>query len=142
MVRPGNEVDAREILQRFRQAAIEQSVEGMTGLYAVDAVHEFPFTRPGVPARLAGRHEIVDFMVAHWTVSPLKYESYRTLAIHDTADPNTIIVEQEVVGTSSATGPFLLPNIVVLTVSDGQIAHFRDYVNVLAAAEAIGRPIT
>ncbi|WP_433710640.1 nuclear transport factor 2 family protein [Nocardia sp. CA-084685] len=142
MVRPGNEVDAREILQRFRQAAIEQSAEGMTGLYAVEAVHEFPFTRPGVPARLVGRQEIVDFMVANWTVSPLKYESYRTLAIHDTADPNTIIVEQEVVGTSSATGPFLLPNIVVLTVSGGQIAHFRDYVNVFAAGEAIGRPIT
>jgi len=32
-----------------------------------------------------------------------------------------------------------LPNIVVLTVRNGQIAQLRDYVNILAAAAAIGR---
>jgi uncharacterized protein len=52
----------------------------MVDLYAEDAVHEFPFTRPGV-----------------------------------------------------------LPNIVVLTVRDGRIVRFRDYVNVTAVAEAAGR---
>jgi ketosteroid isomerase-like protein len=135
------EAGARDVLERLRQAAISQSVDDMSRLYAVDAVHEFPFTRPGLPSRLEGRDEIVNWIAAGWKANPLKYERYRTLAIHDTNDPETIIVEQEALGTSASTGEFALPNIVVLTVHNGQIAHLRDYVNIPAAAAAIGRDI-
>ena len=135
------EAGAREVLERFRQAAISQSADDMSRVYAVDAVHEFPFTRPGVPSRLDGRDEIVNWIAAGWKAYPLKYERYRTLAIYDTNDPETIIVEQEALGTSASTGEFALPNIVVLTVCNGQIARLRDYVNILAAAAAIGRDI-
>lgn len=133
------EAGAREVLERHRQAAISQSVDDMSRLYAVDAVHEFPFTAPGFPSRLEGRDEIVNWIAAGWKAYPLKYESYRTLAIYDTHDPETIIVEQEAVGTSASTGEYALPNIVVLTARSGQIAHLRDYVNILAAAAAMGR---
>ena len=132
---------AREVLQRFRQAAIRQSADDMNRLYAADAVHEFPFTRPGLPSRLEGRDEIVTWIAAGWRAGPLKYERYRTLAIYDTSDPETIIVEQEALGTSASTGEFALPNIVVLTVRNGQIAHLRDYVNIAAAAAAMGRDV-
>jgi ketosteroid isomerase-like protein len=135
----GPEVGAREVLERLRQAAISQSADDMSRVYAVDAVHEFPFTRPGVPSRLEGRDEIVNWITAGWKAYPLKYERYRTLAIYDTNDPETIIVEQEALGTSASTGEFALPNIVVLTVRNGQIAHLRDYVNIPAAAAAMGR---
>jgi ketosteroid isomerase-like protein len=123
----------REVLEQFRQAVIDQSADALEGLYAVDAVHEFPFTRPGLPSRLEGRDEIMRWTTSVWPAA--KFASYRTLAIHDTADPNTIIVEQEAVGAD-----FALPNIIVLTVRDGQIAHFRDYVNILAAEAVIGEP--
>ena len=96
-------------------------------------------TRPGAPSRLEGRDEIVNWIAAGWNAFPLKYERYRTLAIHDTGDPETIIVEQEALGTSAATGEFALPNVVVLTVRNGQIARLRDYVNISAAAAAMGR---
>ncbi len=132
---------AREVLERFRQAAISQSVDDMSRLYAADAVHEFPFTRPGLPSRLEGRDEIVTWIAAGWKATSLKYERYRTLAIHNTGDPETIIVEQEALGTSTSTGEFALPNIVVLTVYNGQITRLRDYVNIPAAAAAIGRDI-
>ncbi len=131
----------RDVLERFRHAAITQSIEDMRRLYAVDAVHEFPFTHPGVPSRLEGRDEIVAWIAEGWQANSLKYDSYRTLAIHDTTDPNTIIVEQEALGTSTTTGPFALPNIVVLTVHNGQISHLRDYVNILAASAAIGHDL-
>lgn len=124
---------ARGVLERFRQAAISQSVEDLRRVYTVDAVHEFPFTRPGLPSRLEGRDEIVSWIADGWKTNALRYERYRTHAIHDTTDPATIIVEQDAVGSG-----FTLPNIVVLTVRDGQIAHLRDYVNILAAMEAIG----
>src|ERR1700733_3036860 len=133
------EAGAREVLERLRQAAISQSAADMSRLYAVDAVHEFPFTAPGVPSRLEGRDAIVNWIAAGWKTSQLKYERYRTRAVYDTSDPETIIVEQEAVGTSTTTGEFALPNIVVLTVRNGQIARLRDYVNILAAAAAMGR---
>jgi ketosteroid isomerase-like protein len=128
----------RAVLERFRRAAVSRSVEELSRIYAVDAVHEFPFTPPGVPSRLAGRDEIVSWISAGWEAFPLKYEGYRTLAIHDTDDPETIVVEQEAIGTSAATGEFALPNIVVLTVRDGRIARLRDYADPLAAVAAMG----
>jgi ketosteroid isomerase-like protein len=131
----------REVLERFRQAAINQSADDMRRVYALDAVHEFPFTRPGLPSRLEGRDEIMSWTAAVWNTNTFKYERYRTLAIHDTNDPDTIIVEQEAIGTSTSTGEFTLPNIVVLTARNGQIVHLRDYVNILAAAAARGNDL-
>ncbi len=110
----------------------------MARLYAVDAVHEFPFTRPGVPSRLEGREAILEFVIGSWRDLPLKYERYHTLSILDTTEPNTIVVEQEAIGKDRAGRAFTLPNIVVLTVRGGQIAHLRDYVNLIAVAEAVG----
>jgi ketosteroid isomerase-like protein len=130
-------VGPREVLERWRKAAISQSAEDMRLVYAVDAVHEFPFNSPGVPSRLEGRDEIVNWVAAGWRAGPLKYERYRTLAVHETGDPETIIVEQEALGTSASTGEFALPNIVVLTVHDGQVVRLRDYVNILAAMAAM-----
>ena len=134
----GQAVGAREVLERLRQASISQSADDLSRVYAADAVHEFPFTRPGLPSRLSGREEIVNWITAGWKAYPLKYERYRTLAIHDTSDPATIIVEQEALGASASTGEFALPNLVVLTVHDGQIAALRDYVSIPAAAAALG----
>ncbi|HYX62022.1 MAG TPA: nuclear transport factor 2 family protein [Streptosporangiaceae bacterium] len=133
---------ALEVLERMREAAIARSAEDMSSVYAADAVHEFPFTRPGVPSRREGRGAIMSFITAFWSTSPLRYERYRTIAIHDTADPDTIVVEQEVQGTSSTTGSFVLPNIVVLKARHGEIAHLRDYANILAVEEATGGPVS
>jgi ketosteroid isomerase-like protein len=129
---------ALDVLKRMREAAITRSAADMSRVYAVDAVHEFPFTRPGVPSRAEGRDAIMSFVTAFWSTSPLRYERYRTIAIHGTADPDTIVVEQEVEGTSSTTGPFVLPNILVLKTRHGQIAHLRDYANLLAVEAATG----
>jgi ketosteroid isomerase-like protein len=136
----GRDTGPRVVLQRWREAVISQSVEELTRLYAPDAVHEFPFTRPGLPSRLEGRDEIMTWVADGWRAGTVKYERYRTLAIHDTGDPATIVVEQEALGTSTTTGAFALPNIIVLTVRDGRIVHLRDYVNILAATAAIGSP--
>ncbi|MBR7839668.1 nuclear transport factor 2 family protein [Actinospica durhamensis] len=136
-----HESGPREILERYRQASIDQSVEEMRRVYAPDAVHEFPFAFPGVPSRLEGREEIVTWIAAGWSANPLRFEQYRTFAVHDTGSPETIIVEQEAIGTSPVTGRFALPNIIVLTADEGQITHLRDYVNILAAAAALGQDI-
>jgi ketosteroid isomerase-like protein len=129
----------RKVLERFRRAAVDQSVDALRQLYAVDAIHEFPFTQPGLPSRLEGVEEIVRWTTEVWQAKAFRYGAYRTIAIHDTGDPATIVVEQEALGSSPAAGEFALPNIVVLTVHDGRITHLRDYVNILAAMDALGR---
>lgn len=131
--------DVLEVLERWRQAAIDRSIQDVSSVYAINAVHEFPFSRPGIPSRIEGRDAIVSFIAAFWSSGLLSYERYRTIAIHGTTNPTTIVVEQEVEGTSSTTGTFVLPNLLVLTARHSEIAHLRDYVNVLAAQEAIGR---
>ncbi|HEY2280582.1 MAG TPA: nuclear transport factor 2 family protein [Streptosporangiaceae bacterium] len=128
----------RAVLERLRQASISQSAADLSQVYAAEAVHEFPFTRPGLPSRLSGRDEIVNWITGGWKANPLRYERYRTHAIHDTGDPGTIIVEQEALGTSAVTGEFALPNLVVLTAHHGQIVRLRDYVSIPAAAAALG----
>jgi ketosteroid isomerase-like protein len=130
----------RDVLERCRRATLDRSIEEMGRLYAADAVHEFPFTLPGLPSRLEGRDAIMNWIAEVWRDDSLRYERYRTLAVHDTGDPDTIVVEQEAVGTSAAVGEFALPNIMVLTVRDGRIARLRDYVHIPAAMAALGRP--
>jgi ketosteroid isomerase-like protein len=125
-----------EALDRMRAAAIARSADDLGRVY------EFPFTRPGAPARMEGRDAIMGFITAFWDTSPLRYERYRTIAIHQTADPDTIVVEQEVAGTSATTGSFVLPNLLVLRARHGQITHLRDYANLLALADALGGPVT
>lgn len=136
-----HEAGPREVLRLWRQAVIDRSVDDIRRVYAEDAVHEFPFTRPGLPSRLQGREEILNWTTSVWTATPLRFERYRTLAIHDTHDPDTIIIEQDALGTRATTGEFVLPSIVVFTVHNGQISHLRDYVNILAATEAIEHDI-
>ena len=126
----------------MREAAITRSAADMSGVYAANAVHEFPFVRPGVPSRMEGRDAIMSFVTAFWSTSPLRYERYRTIAIHGTTDPDTIVVEQEVEGISSTTGPFVLPNIMVLTARHGRIAHVRDYASLPAVEAATGSPVS
>jgi ketosteroid isomerase-like protein len=130
--------DAGGILERLRAAAIARSAREMSDLYAVDAVHEFPFTAPGAPSRLESRDAIMEFIVTTWDTGLLSYERYETIAAYTTNDPTTVVVEQDVHGTSPATGPFTLPNLIVLTVVDHRIRHLRDYVNLVAVSEALG----
>ena len=58
---------AIEVLERMRDAAIVQCAGDMSSVYAVDAVHEFPFTRPGFPSRIEGRDAIVSVITAFWS---------------------------------------------------------------------------
>lgn len=129
--------EAGELLERMRAAVIAQSNSDVERLYAVDAVHEFPFTRPGLPSRLTGRDAIMEFVAAAWQ-GPLQYERYETRSAYTTNDPSTVVVEQDVHGTSTTTSPFTLPNLVVLTVSGNEIRRLRDFVNIPAAFEAMG----
>jgi uncharacterized protein len=129
----------RDVLERLREVLGANDREAFADLMAVDGVIEWPFTRPGAPSRLEGRDAIRE----HVTRSPLgrlmRFEELRPDAVHDTGDPEVIVVETTTIGRVVETGRrFELPAVAVLRIRGGEIVSYRDYVDPLAAARAVG----
>ncbi|MFF9314546.1 nuclear transport factor 2 family protein [Streptomyces sp. NPDC014748] len=130
----------REVLARYRQAILDRSADDLADLYAADAVHEFPFAFPGLPPRYHGREEVRAGYRALWGASPARPERIDEFAVHATADPEVIVVEQTVAGTLVPAGrPFAVPGLLVLRVRDSQLVHVRDYMDAAAAVPPAGR---
>ncbi|MFJ2864492.1 nuclear transport factor 2 family protein [Kitasatospora sp. NPDC087314] len=129
-----------DVLARYRQAILDKDADALADLYAVDAVHEFPFLSPGMPERHQGREEVRAGYRAVWGASPAQPQEIREVAVHEGADGEVITVEQVVVGTLATTGkPFRVPGLLVIRVRDGRIVHVRDYMDGLGVAHAMGR---
>jgi ketosteroid isomerase-like protein len=129
-----------DILAQYRHAMLHKCADDLAGLYAIDAVHEFPFLFPGMPARYHGREEIRAGYRAAWGASPARPQRIDEVAVHESTDPEVITVEQVVTGTVTTTGEsFRLPGLLVMRVRDGLLVHVRDYMDGLAVAHAMGR---
>lgn len=128
-----------ELLERLRSASIARDAGRLAGLYAPDAVHEFPFVTPGAPSRIEGRAAIGEFNDAVFRSLPFAYSEYRSVAVHQVGE-TVLVVEQEAIGANTITGaPFALPNVWVIEVdAQGLVVSLRDYVNPAAIAEALG----
>ncbi|MGK5741071.1 nuclear transport factor 2 family protein [Micromonospora sp. URMC 103] len=128
----------RELFQRVQHEWFGRT-DALTGeLLADDVVIEVPFAPPGRPNRFDGKQQFLDFANPQRAAFPVRFDACRTIAIHDTTDPNTIVVEYELTGTSTrtqrqATAAF----VVILTVRDGRIAVWREYQNALAIQQAL-----
>lgn len=97
-------------------------------LWAPDLVVETPFARPGQPSRTEGGALFMERSRAGRAALPVTFQECNTIAIHDTTDPEVIVVEYELVATLNATGePHSARFIGVLTVRDGKIVHWREY---------------
>ncbi|MET7936933.1 nuclear transport factor 2 family protein [Streptomyces sp. NPDC005322] len=137
---PAASAGAREIVTRFHRAILDKSADDLADLYALDAVHEFPFLAPGMPERFHGREEIRAGYRAAWGATPVEVAEVADVVIHDTAEAGVVVVEQTVLGTMATTGdPVRIPGIVVLRVRDGHVVHARDYMDGLGVARATGR---
>lgn len=136
---------ARETAELARQRLAHADMSGFTDLFAEDALFEYPFGHPGWPNELRGREEIRAHLVESRrdVRSLIEIAEFNTV-VHDTTDPDVVVVESEVVGTTLSTGqPFRFPSGVgVITVSNGQIVRYRDYTNAIGAAQATGRQVT
>jgi ketosteroid isomerase-like protein/mannose-6-phosphate isomerase-like protein (cupin superfamily) len=130
----------REVLARYQQAMLDKSADDLADLYAVDAVHEFPFLSPGMPERFRGREEVRAGYRAAWGASPAQPREIREVVVQEGADPEVIVVEQTVSGTVTTTGrSFDLPGLLVIRVRNGEIVHVRDYMDGLGVAHAMDR---
>ena len=128
----------REVFDRMRAHWIANEITFDADFLAADAVLEMPFAVPGRPGRIVGRDDILTFVRAGHAALPFRFDDCRILAVHDTADPATIVVEYELAATMTATGMSAAATFIgVLTVHEGRISCWREYQNPLAIAQAM-----
>jgi uncharacterized protein len=94
----------REVFARMSEQWLGNAVNPMDSLLADDAVIETPFAPPGKPRRFHGREEFLAFARAGRAALPVRFDECREIAVHDTADPEVIVVEYELAGTVTTTG--------------------------------------
>ncbi len=134
----------REVFERQMHTIQNLDTDGQADLFAVDGVMEFPLALEGFPHRLEGREEIRRVIGA--AVQPLKQAkhrilAYRSLVVHETTDPEVIIVEFTVEGEIGGRS-FQAPYIQVFRIRNGEIVSMRDYFSgdVLRRAMAPSNP--
>ena len=129
--------EARRIVEQVLRAGREADVDAFVRLMADDGYIEWPYRPPGVPARVRGRAEIRRHLVAA-AEGLIRFAEYRDVVMHETADPEVIIVEYEAYGTVVRTrAPFRQTVIAVFRVRDGQVVSYRDYLDPLPLIAAM-----
>ncbi|NDU72901.1 phzA/B-like protein [Actinomadura sp. DSM 109109] len=107
-------------------------------LLADDAVIETPFAPPGQPTRFEGREQFLEFTEPQRAALPIRFDDCRTLAVHDTQDPATIVVEYELTGTNTRTSKQSTATFIgILTARQGKVTRWREYQNPLAITQAL-----
>ncbi|GAA3649298.1 nuclear transport factor 2 family protein [Nonomuraea antimicrobica] len=129
---------AHEVVERFLSAALDPAGGNLADLYGASVVIEMPFAPPGIPQRseTSGEELRTRFQAG---AGAREYQKIDSVVIHQTADPEVVIVEYDVHGKVVATGKqFVLSYICVMTIRDGKIVHSRDYTNPITGARALG----
>jgi uncharacterized protein len=138
---PGTTPGPREIFTRMKQHWLSNTTTVMDSLLADDAVVEIPFAAPGRPRRFHGREQFRAFAQAARASLPLRFTGCRDVAIHDTADPEVIVVEYELTAIVTTTGHEASASFIgVLRVRDGQVVAWREYQDTMAIAAALAHP--
>jgi uncharacterized protein len=121
----------REIWEQIAAYQQPRDIDGYVASFAADAVIEWPFTPQGFARRLEGRAAILAHVGPTWERAKKtnrQITGHDRVIIHETADPEVVIVEFDMVGRTPA-GPFKQSMVYVLRVRAGQIVLLREYVD-------------
>ncbi|MEV6586432.1 nuclear transport factor 2 family protein [Streptomyces acidicola] len=134
MSAPASPASPVDVYRHSLRLLLDKNIPAWVGLWAEDGVMEFPFAPQGWPRRLEGKEAIAAYMRPY--PDHIDLHDFPDLRIHQTAEPETIVVEMRGVGRLVETdSPYDMTYIAVVTVQDGLIASYRDYWNPLAALE-------
>ncbi|MET1072039.1 MAG: nuclear transport factor 2 family protein [Umezawaea sp.] len=129
-------MNAREVYASMSRGWLDPTI--LDDLWAEDVVVEAPFAAPGRPKRIEGREAFVAMARAGRAAMPMRLEEYREVAVHETPDPDVIVVEYELVGRSTITGKRNSAAFIgVLRVRDDKIAHWREYQDTMGISTAL-----
>jgi ketosteroid isomerase-like protein len=136
----GQAVNPRTTVERFLEATISGRPGDLADCYAPTVVIEMPFAAAALyPARIETTREQLRARFAAGA-SVRRYTRLDNVRIHQTTDPQKIIVEYELHGEMVGTGePFCLNYAMFMTIRDGQITHARDYADPIAGARVLGK---
>lgn len=117
----------RETAELLLRIVTEGERSRLADLYAPDARIENVWA-PGGPAVVEGREVIRARMSG--SAGLWDFESVDDVFLHETTDPEVVVVEYRVAGRIGSNGAkFSLGFVSVLRVIDGLIVHARDYSN-------------
>jgi ketosteroid isomerase-like protein len=124
---------------------IKEGLEGLADgedyfdLLAGDVVVEYVISVPGYPSRVEGRQAVIDLYRG--------YDDYMTvrtadnLRVYRDPEASVAVLEYEVHGESVLTGrPYNNRFASIITVKDGKVTHWRDYLDPIAVFDASGWP--
>jgi uncharacterized protein len=108
-------------------------------IVADDLVYEVLYDFPGWPRIVQGRADLMSRFTAY--CENMQLQSADNLVIHRADGGRVIVIEYEVHGTIRASGAKYDNRFAsIITVERRKIAHWRDYMDSLAAWNAIRRP--
>ncbi|MCX4093709.1 nuclear transport factor 2 family protein [Nocardia sp. alder85J] len=121
----------RELVEQMFHELPARDADAFAALFAPDGVFEIPFPIPGMPTRLVGPDAIRDHLRQRWSGGLATVEVHGIHPqIHETADPEVIVVENEVDMTRPGAGRTRSRTAVnVVRVRDGRVLLFRDYMD-------------
>ena len=130
-----------DLLTHRRQLILDGDSDGFAALFAPDAVIELPFMgTPDAPARIEGSDAIREY-AQRVMASPLRLEELEVTALHETQDPEVIVVEMRTRATLATTGKsFSVTSVQILRIRDGFITLFRDFADPRVLAEITAEP--
>jgi ketosteroid isomerase-like protein len=122
----------RAVVAATHRAILAGDVAAFARCFAEDAVLEFPFSvEAAVPTRVEGRESIERVAAAlgeRFHRAGTRLERFENLVVHETTDPEVLVVEFEALGKSpGGAAGYRLPDIQVWRVRDGQVRSMRDY---------------
>jgi ketosteroid isomerase-like protein len=114
---------------------VDPAAKSVVDMMAEDFVMEFPFARPGMQTRIEGRTAVLTYLM---TVGQgISVDSVSNVVVHDTSDPDVVIVEFDGHGRSLRTDePYEQRYISVIRTRDGRIVHYKDYWNPIQGLKA------
>lgn len=132
----------RAVRVRYRQAVLDRSADDLADLHAADAVHEFPFAFPGLPAlpRARGGARRVPALWGRES-GPAGADRRVRRPRHRRSRGDRRGAERRR-DARPRRAAFAVPGPLVLRVRDGLPVHVRDYMDAAAAARPTGRTRT
>ena len=126
----------RDVFTALSDGISEGRFSELSALYAEDTVVEHPQAVPR-PTRITGRDAVHERFVG--VLAGALRLKRKNVVVHETTDPEVIVVEFDLHGEES-TGSYTLSFIQVLRVRDGRIAEMRDYIDYGAIGGSTGKP--
>jgi ketosteroid isomerase-like protein len=129
----------RQTVARFLRAVVSPAPGDLADCYADQVVIEMPFASGLAPARTETTREELRQRFAAGAAFR-RYTALRDVRVHETTDPDVVVLEYSLDGTRVSDGAsFTMKFVMVLTFRAGLIAHSRDYTDPVAGARALGR---